>query len=81
MTQKRFLLNFISNALIIMFGLLIASNLYAGDLDTFKNGEGTIKISGGTAHIPVMIIEGFITVFAVGFLKKVQPNMLPGHPM
>jgi len=32
------------------------------------------------AHIPVMIIEGFITAFAVGFLKKVQPDMLPGHP-
>ena len=32
------------------------------------------------AHIPVMIIEGFITVFAVGFLKKVKPDMLPGYP-
>ena len=30
------------------------------------------------AHIPVMIIEGFITAFAVSFLKKVQPDMLPG---
>jgi len=38
----------------IMFVSLIASILYAGDLDTFKNGEGTVKISGGTAHIPVM---------------------------
>jgi cobalt/nickel transport system permease protein len=30
------------------------------------------------AHIPVMIIEGFITAMCVAFLKKVQPNMLPG---
>ncbi|EFK10408.1 CbiM protein [delta proteobacterium NaphS2] len=30
------------------------------------------------AHIPVMIIEGIITAFCVLFLKKVQPEMLPG---
>ncbi len=30
-----------------------------------------------TAHLPVMIIEGFITAFCVGFLKKVQPDSLP----
>ncbi len=30
------------------------------------------------AHIPVMIIEGIITAFCVLFLKKVQPDMLPG---
>ncbi|MFO8083563.1 MAG: cobalt transporter CbiM [Desulfobacterales bacterium] len=30
------------------------------------------------AHIPVMIIEGFVTAFCVSFLKKVQPSLLPG---
>jgi cobalt/nickel transport system permease protein len=30
------------------------------------------------AHLPVMIIEGIITAFCVVFLKKVQPDMLPG---
>ena len=30
------------------------------------------------AHIPVMVIEGIITAFCVAFLKKVQPEMLPG---
>ena len=29
-------------------------------------------------HIPVMIIEGLITAVCVSFLKKVQPEMLPG---
>ena len=29
-------------------------------------------------HIPVMIIEGIITAMCVAFLKKVQPDMLPG---
>jgi len=32
------------------------------------------------AHIPIMIIEGLITAFCVGFLKKVQPDLLPGSP-
>jgi cobalt/nickel transport system permease protein len=32
------------------------------------------------AHIPVMIIEGLITAMCVAFLRKVQPNMLPGMP-
>jgi cobalt/nickel transport system permease protein len=31
------------------------------------------------AHIPVMIIEGIVTLFCVAFLKKVQPSMLPGY--
>jgi len=29
-----------------------------------------------TAHIPVMVIEGIITAFAVSFLRKVAPEML-----
>ena len=32
-----------------------------------------------TAHIPVMIIEGVLTVFCVAFLRKVKPELLPGH--
>jgi len=31
-----------------------------------------------TAHLPIMIIEGVMTVFCVAFLKKVKPEMLPG---
>lgn len=30
------------------------------------------------AHIPVMVIEGVVTVFCVAFLKKVYPALLPG---
>ena len=29
------------------------------------------------AHVPVMIIEGFITVFVIEFLRKVKPEILP----
>ena len=31
------------------------------------------------AHLPVMVIEGIITVFCISFLKKVRPEMLPGY--
>lgn len=36
--------------LLVVFG----TNVTAGDLDAFKGQSGTIKIAGGTAHIPVM---------------------------
>ena len=38
----------------VIFGMAMAGNSYAGDLAGFQNLKGTIKISGGTAHIPVM---------------------------
>jgi cobalt/nickel transport system permease protein len=31
------------------------------------------------AHLPIMVIEGIITLFCVFFLKKVAPEMLPGY--
>lgn len=31
------------------------------------------------AHLPVMVVEGLITMFCAGFLQKVMPEMLPGH--
>jgi cobalt/nickel transport system permease protein len=31
------------------------------------------------ANLPVMIIEGIITIFCLFFLKKVHPAMLPGY--
>ncbi len=39
-------------SLLFVAGLAIPS--FAGDLDLFKGESGSIKISGGTAHIPVM---------------------------
>lgn len=30
------------------------------------------------ANLPVLVIEGIITAFCVGFLRKVQPGLLPG---
>ncbi|MFO7459041.1 MAG: cobalt transporter CbiM [Desulfatiglandales bacterium] len=41
--------------------------------------QGFLEVAGlvVVAHIPVMVIEGIITVFLVLFLKKVQPELLP----
>ncbi len=33
------------------------------------------------AHVPVMVVEGFMTAFCIAFLQKVKPEMLPGHGM
>ena len=37
-----------------LFLVACATFTYAGDLDSFKGQSGTLKIGGGTAHIPVM---------------------------
>jgi cobalt/nickel transport system permease protein len=53
--------------------------ILAGISLMFTEG-GFLEVAGllVTAHLPVMVIEGMITVFCVGFLKKVKPEMLPG---
>lgn len=40
--------------LLFLFAIVTAANTSAGDLDLFEGESGSIKISGGTAHIPVM---------------------------
>jgi phosphate transport system substrate-binding protein len=39
-------------SMVLISGLVLTAT--AGDLDAFKGEKGAIKISGGTAHIPVM---------------------------
>jgi len=43
-------------SLLCIFGLVMVGNSYvnAGDLDRFSGIKGTLRIAGGTAHIPVM---------------------------
>lgn len=42
--------------------------------------DGFLEVAGlvVAAHLPIMVIEGVVTVFCVAFLKKVKPEMLPG---
>jgi cobalt/nickel transport system permease protein len=58
---------------IILTGLLVAAALVF-------TGQGFLQVAEMVllAHIPVMIIEGVITLFAFLFLEKVRPEMLEG---
>ena len=58
---------------ILLSGLLVAAALVF-------TGQGFLEVAEMVlvAHIPVMIIEGIITLFVFLFLKKVRPEMLEG---
>ncbi len=57
---------------VFLSALLLGGALYFSDENFLE--VATIAIS---THIPIMIIEGLITLFCIGFLKKVRPEMLP----
>jgi hypothetical protein len=40
--------------MLMVFSLLVSNPCLGGALDVFDGQQGTIKIAGGTAHIPVM---------------------------
>ncbi len=58
--------------------VLLSGVIAAGSL--IFTGEDFLEASMVVvaAHFPVMIIEGIVTSFCVAFLKKVQPDLLPG---
>lgn len=60
-------------AAIFLSGLLVAASL-------ITTGEGFLEVAklAVLAHIPVMLIEGIITLFIFLFLRKVKPEMLEG---
>ncbi|MFO7930550.1 MAG: cobalt transporter CbiM [Thermodesulfobacteriota bacterium] len=56
---------------VLLSGLLMAGFLiFTGEHFT----EVSVLVIG--AHVPVMVIEGLITMFCIGFLKKVQPSLI-----
>jgi len=58
---------------ILLSGLLVAAAL-------ITTGQAFIEVAAMVllAHIPLMLIEGVITLFILLFLKKVRPEMLEG---
>lgn len=56
--------------------ILVGSLLMALALTSTDKGFIQIAKLVVIAHVPLMIIEGFITMFTVGFLAKVQPEFL-----
>ena len=59
---------------VMLAGILVALSL------VFTGAHFTeVALLVVTVHLPVMVIEGVVTVFCITFLKKVQPDMLPGY--
>ncbi len=59
---------------ILLSGLLVAACLVLALGESMDSAAKLVIL----AHIPIMIIEGLITVFVIEFILKVQPEMLPG---
>lgn len=57
---------------ILLSGLLVAVCLVIAMGESMDSAAKLVVV----AHIPIMIIEGLITVFVVEFILKVQPEML-----
>jgi len=58
---------------VLMSSILVGCALVFTEEDFFKVSAAVVL-----AHLPVMVIEGVITALCVGFLRKVQPSLLPG---
>ena len=57
---------------VFLGGVLVALSLIFTEENFFEVASLVLA-----SHLPVMIIEGFLTAFCVMFLKKVQPGLLP----
>jgi cobalt/nickel transport system permease protein len=68
---------FAAGLLSILFsGLLTALALSLSDKGFLVTAKAVVL-----AHLPIMVIEGFITMFVVGFITKVQPEILQLQPV
>jgi cobalt/nickel transport system permease protein len=56
---------------VFLSGIIMAVFLLSAQREFLEVSIAVVSI-----HVPVMIIEGIITMFCIGFLKKVQPGML-----
>jgi cobalt/nickel transport system permease protein len=60
-----------------MIGVFLAGCLAAAALISASENFFETALLLAAAHLPVMIIEGIVTAFCVGFLRKMQPEMIP----
>jgi cobalt/nickel transport system permease protein len=71
-TKQRTIAGFLAGfCSILLSALLMAAALYFSD-HGFQKVAGLVLL----AHLPVMLIEGLITMFVVNFLARVQPEIL-----
>lgn len=66
---------FVCGFMAVLLGSLMVA------LSMFLTGESFFEVATLVviAHIPVMVIEGILTVFCVGFFRKVKPEVLEAH--
>jgi cobalt/nickel transport system permease protein len=57
---------------VALAAIVMAASLVFTDEQFFAVAATAVLV-----HLPVMLIEGVITIFCVGFLKKVKPELLP----
>ncbi|MGO9122137.1 MAG: cobalt transporter CbiM [Desulfomonilaceae bacterium] len=58
--------------------ILLAATLVALSLTASGESFRTVSWLIVAAHIPIMVMEGVITVFAVEFLRRIRPEALSG---
>lgn len=59
---------------VFLSAILVALSL----MFTEKNFLHVAELTAA-AHVPVMIVEGIVTLFCILFFKKVAPELLPGY--
>jgi cobalt/nickel transport system permease protein len=57
---------------ILLSGLMVAASLVLALGQSIETAARLVVL----AHIPVMVIEGLLTIFIVEFIRKVRPEML-----
>lgn len=57
---------------VLLAGILVATSLVIALGEPMDAAAKLIIV----AHVPIMIIEGFITIFVVEFIRKTRPEML-----
>jgi cobalt/nickel transport system permease protein len=69
----RYVAEFVAGAgAILLSGLLVAASLVLALGQSIDTAARLIVL----AHVPVMVIEGVITIFVVEFIRRVRPEML-----
>ena len=74
-TTTRGIAEFLAGAgAILGSALMVALSLVATG-ESFRAAAQLIVL----VHVPVMVVEGIITIFVIEFVRRVRPEMLPGH--
>lgn len=58
---------------LLLASLFMAISLALSDIGFLRTAQLTIA-----THLPVMLIEGFVTMFTISFLSRVHPDILGG---